>query len=91
MGLLTVTLYDSIIAINPITVIGAIVKMPLYYFVVVILWFVLYELMALVAFIPYVGLPISYLSSFYFAMVATRTLGLMYLANRKKLGWFEDQ
>ena len=86
MGLLTVTLYDSIIAINPITVIGAIVRIPLDYLVVVILWFALYELMALGALIPYVGLSTSYLSSFYFAMVATRALGLMYFANRKRLG-----
>ena len=90
MGLLTVTLYDSILAINPITVIGAIVKIPLDYSVVIILWFGLYELMALVALIPHVGPSVSGLLGFYAAIIAPHIVGLMYFANRKRLGWFED-
>ncbi len=93
MSLLAVALFDSLKALNPITIIGAIVKIPLRYLQACVLFFLVYYVNTSLAeyldAIAVVGLVIRVFFSLYMTMVGMRILGLIYHANAKKLGWFE--
>lgn len=94
MALLAVTMSDSLFALNPMTVILSILRVPAEYTVlcivlsvVVTISFVLTALLqnfVNVAFIPtFVG---SFLS-LYFWTVQMRLVGLLYYSKREELGW----
>ena len=93
MSLLAVSLFDSLKALNPFTIIGAIVKIPLRYLQGCVLFFLVYyvntSLAGYLDAIPVLGFVIRVFFSFYMTMVAMRILGLIYHANAQKLGWFE--
>ncbi len=93
MSLLAISLFDSLKALNPVTIIGAIAKIPLRYLQACVLFFLVYymntSLDKYLRVIPVLGVVIMFFFSFYMTMVAMRILGLIYLANAKKLGWFE--
>ncbi len=93
MSLLAISLFDSLKALNPFTIIGAIVKIPLRYLQGCVLFFLVYyvntSLAGYLDAIPVLGFVIRVFFSFYMTMVAMRILGLIYHANAQKLGWFE--
>ncbi len=93
MGLLTIALFDSLNALNPLVIAKAIIKIPLRYLQGCVLFFLVYyvntSLAGYLDAIPVLGFVIRVFFSFYMTMVAMRILGLIYHANTKKLGWFE--
>ena len=92
MGLLTASIFRSLLAFNPVTIIGSILKVPGSYsiaFGVFVLIFIFGNASEnILSLIPYLGPLISSILAFYFLMVELRILGLIYYANREKLAWF---
>ena len=95
MSLLAIAMYDSVVALNPVTIIGSIVKIPLQYLMACVLFFLVFyvngQIQAYMDQIPIAGAIGRIFLSLYMMMVASRILGLIYSANAKKLGWFEDK
>ena len=95
MSLLAIAMYDSVVALNPVTIIGAIAKIPLRYLLACLFFFLVYfaNIFAgiFLMVIPILGMVVQIFFSLYMMMVAMRILGLIYYANSKKLGWFEDK
>lgn len=94
MGLIAVALYGSIGAINPVTVIGGIVKTVPAYLVAVVVFFAVYALNVTVqAYLaqasPLALSPLTWAVSLYLLMVETCILGRLYYTHAKRLGWFE--
>ena len=93
MSLLSIALFDSLMALNPVVIFKAIGKIPLRYLQGCVLFFLVYYVNASLAgyldAIPVVGFVIRVFFTFYMTTVAMRILGLIYHANAKKLGWFE--
>ncbi|WP_040549895.1 FHA domain-containing protein [Pedosphaera parvula] len=95
MAILSATMLGSITAINPLVVIPAIAKVPLQYFVAfLVLGGVFLVRWAGAAWLPTI-IPVRFvpglISSFvglYFLTVECRVLGLLYYANKQKIGWF---
>ncbi len=95
MAFLTVAMYDTVLAVNPMLVIPAIFKVPFQYLVVCIVWgailaFGWFSKMMFDLFIP-IPLAPAILSGFlsvYFLTMEMRMLGLFYFANKDRLGWF---
>ena len=94
MSLVAIALFDSVAALNPVTIIGAIAKIPLRYLLACVLFLVVYLVNVLAAvlmlLVPILGMAIQIFFSLYMMLVAMRILGLIYHANARKLGWFED-
>ena len=94
MSLLAIALFDSVVALNPVTIVGSIVKIPLRYLLACLFFFLAYFVNILAAVllvvIPIAGIVAQIFFSLYMMLVAMRILGLIYYANAKKLGWFED-
>ena len=94
MGLLALALFDSVAALNPVVIVKAIVRIPFRYLLACLLFFLVYYVNAsfggYLAEITFVGMVIQTFFSLYTMMVAMRILGLIYYANAKKIGWFED-
>ncbi len=94
MALIAVALFDSFMALNPLVVIGGILKtLPAYLFAAAI-FFVCYFVSAWVkelisAAVPVVGSLIAGAVALYFLMVEMHVLGLLYNTHAKRLGWFE--
>jgi len=94
MALLGVAMSDSLSSLNPVFVLGSICKVPLQYllacallaFIVGLKWAIE---VVLEKFVPlfFVRYVISSVLLLYFLIVEMRVLGLMYLWNRRKLGW----
>jgi hypothetical protein len=95
MALLAVSVFDSVAAVNPLLVIPSILRIPLQYLLTVLL---LGGVLALrwtgEAFLENL-LPIPILvrivfgfAGLYLLTVEMRILGLLYLANKDRLGWF---
>ena len=95
MAYLAVSLFDSLAAVNPLLIIPSILRIPLQYLLTVLL---LAGVLALrwegTAFLENL-LPIPILPSvvlgfagLYLLTVEMRILGLLYLANKDRLGWF---
>jgi hypothetical protein len=98
MAFLAVSVFDSVAAVNPLLVIPSILRIPLQYLLTVLL---LGGVLAL----RWAGealldnlLPIPFLTrillgfaGLYLLTVEMRILGLLYLANKDRLGWFNRQ
>ena len=95
MSLLAIAMYDSVLALNPVTIIGSIFKIPLQYLMACVLFFLVYyanvRITPYLGQIPWVGLVIQVFVSLCLMMVLMRILGLIYYGNSKKLGWFEGK
>lgn len=94
MALLGVAMSDSLSALNPLFVIAAILKVPVQYLIACLLLAAIVGLkwaieIAMAKVIPVFPLryAISAVILLYFLIVEMRVLGLMYLWNRRKLGW----
>ncbi len=94
MALLTVSMFDSLSALNPMLVIPSMLKAKVEYLVVLLVSagvFVMIIVKAVaVIYIPIPILPslVSAGVSLYLFMVEVRLLGLLYRAKRHELGWF---
>jgi hypothetical protein len=94
MALLAVTMKGTIEAVNPVFVVGSLIRIPLDYLVAcMVLALTLGPPMAsepLLRYVPSFLLQslISCFATLYFLIVEMRVLGLLYLANRRRLGWF---
>ena len=95
MALLAVALSDNFLALNPLVVLPAILKVPGQYVVAVVMFFVLVavrhfseRLLRAVLPVPVVpGLLVGFLA-LYFLAVEMRVLGLLYFTNRNRIAWF---
>lgn len=97
MGLLAVSMFDSVSAVNPIIVAPAIARTFLQYLLVLCLLGVIWALREgtsiLLMSLPWswrfvVYLPIEFYC-LYSLLVTARVLGLLYKANASRLNWFE--
>jgi hypothetical protein len=96
MSWLAVTMFDSVAAVNPMVVVPSIIKIPLEYFLTVVLFgAVLWvrrlgqaELAELLV-VPVLPAVLSSFISLYLLTVEMRILGLLYFLNKGKLGWFK--
>ncbi len=94
MALLGVAMSDSLTSLNPLFVLSSICKVPAQYIIACVLLVLIVGLkwaieVALARFIPifFLRYLISSVLLLYFFIVEMRVLGLMYLWNRRKLGW----
>ncbi len=91
MGILSMSLHHSFASLNPAILIPAILKMPLDYAIACGMLFLIFILKAFFNYllvIPFIGPFIDNFIMIYLLVVEMRILGLMYYANRHKLGWF---
>jgi hypothetical protein len=95
MALLAVSMFDSVAALNPLLIFPSIFRIPLQYLLTVLLlagvlalrWkgeTVLEHLLPL----PFLARSIFGFAGLYLLTVEMRILGLLYLANKDQLGWF---
>jgi FHA domain-containing protein len=96
MALLGVAMFDSLAALNPLFIIGSILRVPAEYSVVALVFTVILALrvlvekvLTMVLNIPLVPVLIADLMGIYLLIVQTRILGMLYLARRDTLGWFK--
>ena len=96
MALMSVAMFDSITAVNPVVVLPAIKRIPLPYLTTVVLFSLLVGLsrglellLNFVIPIPFVPIVVMSIFSTYLFTVEMRLLGVMYRANRHDIGWFE--
>jgi len=90
MTLLSIVMFDSFVALNPILVIGSIISTIFVYLGLLIFFYGLCVLVILIS----RSLPISIISFYititialYFAMVSAHLLGRFYYLNSEKLNW----
>lgn len=95
MAFLAVSMFDSVAAVNPLLVVPSIAKIPLAYLLTIALLGGVLAAQwagdkALAAVLPVPLLPaiISRFIGLYLLTVEMRILGLLYLANKARLGWF---
>lgn len=93
MSLLVVNLTGSILAMNPAVIIPSIARVPLQYLaacVVLALMVVLRGFVGdMLGRVVILGSLLNVFFSLYFSAVEMRILGIIYHANRHRLGWFE--
>ena len=97
MALLSVAMFDSVAAVNPMVVFPAIFRIPIAYFTTVVLLAVIVSVcygidlvLMLLTGVPFLPEVVGSLFSMYFFTVAMRLLGVMYYANRREIGWFNS-
>ncbi|MBI1840097.1 MAG: hypothetical protein HYR88_04515, partial [Verrucomicrobia bacterium] len=97
MGLLSVAMFDSVAAVNPMVVAPAILRIPLAYLTTIVLLGALVcvsygidVVISLLIPVPFVPSVIGSLFSMYFFTVAMRLLGVMYYSKRREIGWFNS-
>lgn len=97
MALLSTAMLDSISAVNPVLVIPAILKVPGAYLTTLLVLSILTAIkggieFALESVIPIPILPgaVASVFAFYFLTVDARLLGVLYHANRERIGWFSS-
>ena len=95
MAFLAVSLFDSLAAVNPLVVIPSILRIPLQYLLtVLLLGGVLALRYAGEAFlenllpVPILARVVLGFAGLYLLTVEMRILGLLYLANKERIGWF---
>jgi hypothetical protein len=94
MGFLALAMFDSVMGLNPLIVVPAMIKIPLEYLTVLLLTALIVVISLAQQFaMQYLSVPVlpTLLASglnLYLLTVQGRMLGLMYYANRQKLGWF---
>jgi hypothetical protein len=95
MGMLAVAMFDTVTVLNPIALTWSILRVPLHYLVaaaafetvLLLYWFAAGALQALLP-VPYLPELISSFLNLYVISVGMRILGLLYLTNQDKFGWF---
>ena len=92
MGLLAVAIYNTITALNPLLVLPSILRILAEYIVTcVVLILLIYARQIasifIVAFVPFVSMPIISILTLYFLAVQMRILGMIYYTSRERLGW----
>ena len=98
MAFLAVAMFDTIAAVNPLLVVPSIAKIPGAYLLTVMLlgavmavkWSGDYFLPKLLP-VPIVPSILSSFVGLYLLTVEARLLGVLYLANKGRLGWFGSQ
>lgn len=95
MAMLALSMFDSLVSINPLVVIPAIVKVPLEYLLVCVVFGALFlfrfaceTYLNSVISVPFVPSMAAGLFSLYFLMVEMRLLGLLFYAKKDRFGWF---
>jgi len=95
MAFLAVAMLDSIVAVNPLVVLPSIVRVPLGYLLTLVLLVAILAIrgggeLLLNTLIPFkiVSAVIVNLFGLYLLTVEMRVLGLLYLTNKAKFGWF---
>lgn len=95
MALLSTAMLDSISAVNPVLVVPAILKIPGAYLTTLLVLGVLTGIKAAIQLalesiipIPIVPDAVASIFAFYFLTVDARLLGVLYHANRERIGWF---
>jgi hypothetical protein len=96
MGFLAVAMFDTVTALNPMLVVPSIMKVSLQYLTACLLLGLVVLIRAFGAKLLRLIIPVMFvpdiISSFvgiYFLTVQCRILGLLYLTNRQRLGWFK--
>lgn len=94
MGFLAVAMFDTVAALNPLYIVPAIVRVPLEYAVVWLIFgviigvgFIRDLVLDVVIPLPIVPAIISGFLGLYFLTVEMRILGLMYFAKKDRFGW----
>lgn len=93
MAVLAVTMYHSLAALNPLFLLRSIRSVLGSYLLVCALLVpvgLVQDLGPLLARVPFAGVVLQSAVSLYCLMVQMRLIGLVYWANRDRLGWFED-
>ena len=95
MGMLTLAMFDTITALNPIGLVWSILRIPGPYFVAALAFEAVIAVNILKPFvvavlipIPFVPALISGFLNLYLIMVGSRILGLLFYTQEDKLGWF---
>ena len=97
MGMLALAMFDTVAVLNPIALTWSILRVPLHYLVaaaafetvLVLYWFAAGALQTLVP-VPFLPELISSFLNLYVISVGMRILGLLYVSNRDKFGWFSS-
>jgi hypothetical protein len=95
MGMLALAMFDTVTALNPMTLIWSIQRIPWHYLVAAIAFesvigaYVFCEaFVGKVVPIPFLGSLVAGCLNLYLLAVAMRILGLLYWSKKEELGWF---
>ena len=96
MAFLGVAIFDTLAALNPMFVVGSILRVPRQYCIVTLLFigiigirWVLESVVEVIAPIPLVPALVADLITISLLMVEARILGMLYLCNKQSLCWFK--
>jgi hypothetical protein len=96
IGLLALTIYDRILALNPALLVPSMLRCPLHYFVSALVFLAAIgayggvgSLLRWLVPVPFVPGIVAAGLGLYFLIVAMRVLGVFYRANREQLGWLK--
>jgi hypothetical protein len=89
MGLLLTTMNESLAGLNPFTLCWSIAKVWRAYLVACLAMLLVSALFYVFSLIPLVGPIMGTVLGLWPMMVVMRIIGLIYLTNEKRLGWFE--
>jgi hypothetical protein len=94
MAFLAVAMFDTVAAVNPLLVVPSIAKIPGPYIVSVALFGAVLAVTGVGEYylpktipVPIVPSVISTVVGLYLLIVQARVVGLLYLANKERLGW----
>ena len=90
MALVSISIFGSIKALNPLVLVPAILKVPLDYSIacgVLLLLFIVKTIFHAFIMIPILGPFLDNFIMLYLLVVEARILGLIYYANKDKFGW----
>jgi hypothetical protein len=88
MGLLAVTLHDSLMVLNPYFVIKSIRRTFSAYLFICLVVLAAFALTGFLNLIPYGKYLSHYFLDIYFFLIVARILGLFYYRNQERLAWF---
>jgi len=97
MSLIAVSIYNSVFAINPNTVIGGILRVPKQYFMACMLLLLVVTINSVVnIYLTFLigrllTFTLSGLTGFYFLLVEMRILGMIYRTNKFKFNWMNEE
>jgi hypothetical protein len=95
MGMLALAMFDTVSVLNPIALTWSILRVPLHYLVaaaafeavLVLYWFAASAIESLMP-VPFLPQLISSFLNLYVICVGMRILGLLYMSNQDRFGWF---
>ncbi len=92
MAILSVAMYDSLGALNPLLVVKSIIAVKGHYLVTLMILAIVLAIQGLTTglsrILPIAGHLLDELDALWSAVFVARVLGGLYLVNRQKLGWF---